>query len=327
MRELNIYMHHNPRSKLKKKRVVAIIIIVIFCSIIATIISYNLNIPISKPSIHVSTIDRFGIKKIYPTKQDGREWYMNTNNIKQDPIFSVTSNIPIKKSSDDRSWFINNSSIRININTPPGEEPWKNVEMTGYVKVISKTNLIASNNGSSNGTKNSNYIINNDNNEEDNTTRPNLDWRARGGLHNNKVPCKGTALNGGIDVNGTVGWKKEIWHTGGYTDAKGIGKATNSILDRWVGWKVVMYNINDNLAVKMESYLDDKNDNNWRKVSDVVDNGGWYAKSSDNIFYSADCGKPKDYIITNGGPIATFRAENMVLNFKNLSIREIEAPA
>ena len=84
-----------------------------------------------------------------------------------------------------------------------------------------------------------------------------------------------------------------------------------------------MYNINDNLAVKMESYLDDKNDNNWRKVSDVVDNGGWYAKSSDNIFYSADCGRPKDYIITNGGPIATFRAENMVLNFKSLSIREI----
>lgn len=76
----------------------------------------------------------------------------------------------------------------------------------------------------------------------------------------------------------------------------------------------------------MESYLDDKDNNNWRKVNDVVDNGGWYAKSSDKVFYSADCGRPKDYIITNGGPIATFRADNVAMNFKDLSIREIQPP-
>src|SRR5215204_7098846 len=85
-------------------------------------------------------------------------------------------------------------------------------------------------------------------------------------------PCDGTALIGTIDIDGNVRWKKEIWHTGGYTDARAADNVTDSILDRWIGWKVVMYNIYNDTAVKMESYLDDKNNNNWTKVTDVIDN-------------------------------------------------------
>jgi len=251
--------------------------------------------------------NKFAIKEIYPTKQGGRQWHINMKNPKDDPIFTIVSNIPITK-SDDGSWFIANSAIRMSVITPPGGQPWKNVEMTGYVKIDS--------------TRTTRSFFGNNNNEDSGT--PDIDWRARGGRHSGNVPCEGTALNGGIYVDGTVGWKKEIWHTGGYTDARGVQKATNSILDRWVGWKVVMYNINNNQAVKMESYLDSKNDNNWRKVTDIVDSGGWYAKSPDNVFYSANCGKHKDYIITNAGPIATFRADNIAMNFKDLSIREIQ---
>ena len=74
----------------------------------------------------------------------------------------------------------------------------------------------------------------------------------------------------------------------------------------------VIYNIDNNNAVKMESYLDDKANNKWIKVTDLIDNGGWYLNSPDSVFYSANCGKPKDYVITNGGPIITFRSDNMV---------------
>jgi hypothetical protein len=55
-----------------------------------------------------------------------------------------------------------------------------------------------------------------------------------------------------------------------------------------------------------------------------VDSGGWYARTPDTEYYSANCGKSKDYIVINSGPIATFRADNMVLDFKGLSIREIQ---
>ncbi|MFI5425327.1 MAG: carbohydrate-binding protein, partial [Nitrososphaerales archaeon] len=138
--------------------------------------------------------------------------------------------------------------------------------------------------------------------------------------------CEGTSLKGGIKVNGVVSWAKEIWHTGGYTDKRAEAQVTNSLIGRWIGWKIVIYNIDNNNAVKMESYLDDKANNKWIKVTDLIDNGGWYSNSPDSVFYSANCGKPKDYVITNGGPIITFRSDNIVWDFKNLSVREIQSP-
>jgi hypothetical protein len=75
----------------------------------------------------------------------------------------------------------------------------------------------------------------------------------------------------------------------------------------------------------MQSYLDDKNSNHWIKVTDILDDGGWFADATDNEFYSANCGRAKDHIITNGGPNVTFRSDNLVMDFKNLSVREIQA--
>ena len=243
-----------------------------------------------------NTIDKFGIKKMYPTTQGGREWFIDMINPKSDGIFSITSNYNITKQRD-ASWRIDAPMVRMNIDTLPGVEPWKNIEITGYAKVISKSS-------SSNNTD--------------------LDWSARGGRQNSSIPCEGTALHGGLHIDGSVGWKKEIWQVGGYTTERAKAKIlTDSILGRWIGWKVVMYNINNDTAVKMESYIDNKNSNYWVKVADLIDNGGWFANSPDNIFYSANCGKSKDYIITNGGPIVTFRSDNLVWDFKNLSVREI----
>ena len=243
-----------------------------------------------------NTTDKFGIKKMYPTTQGGREWFIDMINPKSDGIFSITSNYNITKQRD-ASWRIDAPMVRMNIDTLPGVEPWKNIEITGYAKVISKSS-------SSNNTD--------------------LDWSARGGRQNSSIPCEGTALHGGLHIDGSVGWKKEIWQVGGYTTERAKAKIlTDSILGRWIGWKVVMYNINNDTAVKMESYIDNKNSNYWVKVADLIDNGGWFANSPDNIFYSANCGKAKDYIITNGGPIVTFRSDNLVWDFKNLSVREI----
>ncbi|CAN5840906.1 hypothetical protein BH23THE1_BH23THE1_12710 [soil metagenome] len=155
---------------------------------------------------------------------------------------------------------------------------------------------------------------------------PDLTWRARGGSHNSQNPCEGTALNGGLDVvNMEAAWKKEIWHTGGYTDSRGSTRVTeNPLLDRWIGWKIIMYNQNNDTSVKMESFIDDNNDNVWKKVNEITDEGNWFANSSDEEFNGANCNKAKDYIITNSGPIASFRADNIAFDFKNLSIREIQ---
>jgi hypothetical protein len=173
--------------------------------------------------------------------------------------------------------------------------------MTGYAKIVSVIK------------NSSNKLIEND-----------LTWYARGGKHNPGIPCEATAYMGGLYDNGKVGWKKELWFVGGYTDERQSNKVTNSLLDRWIGWKVVIYNINNNSEVKLESYLDNTNSNYWVRVTDLVDDGGWYAKMPDSNFFDAGCSKEKDSIITNSGSTATFRSDNLIWDFKNLSIREIE---
>ncbi len=251
--------------------------------------------------------------RIYPTAPGGREWFIKMDDPSSDGIFDPTS--PIKWQPDDGgSWQIrgveaaeveHNASaiqstahkVRMIVNTPKGVPEWKNVEITGYAKVVNSTS------------------------EHDA-----LAWFARGGEHTNSSPCEGTALYGQLFVNGQVAWEKEIWHTGGYAEPRARGNITDSILGSWVGWKVIIYNMNET-AVKMESYFAEANNKTWTKATELIDNGGWFATSSDLVFYSARCDRPKDYIIANSGPFVTFRSDGMIWNFRNLSVREIQPPS
>jgi hypothetical protein len=279
--------------------IIATVIIIFIYYYYPQILFLPPHIPITTTAIH-----NFKVKEIYPTKQNGREWFINLENPTADGMFDPQSKLT---QQPDGSWQIKGrggsgkyeDQVRMNVNTPKGEQQWKNVEITGYTKVISAE-----------------------------SSKDRVDWYARGARHSSGVPCEGTSLKGNIRVNGEVFWQKEIWHTGGYTNEKARAVATdNSLLDRWIGWKVVIYNINNDKAVKMESYIDDKNNNNWKKVTELIDKGGWYADTSDKVFYSANCGRPKDYIITNSGPIVTFRSDNMIWNFIDLSVREIQPPS
>jgi hypothetical protein len=289
----------------KNRQIVIVIIAIILVSATIAISLYYLEITGS--IIHITTTPpKFKIREIYPTKPGGREWFINMNDPTGDGIFHPGSQITRQA---DGSWQVEGrqtnskfgNEVRMGVYTLPGQEPWKNVEITGYAKVLSADSL----------------------------SGDHLDWYARGDIHTPDAPCVGTALKGWLSVSGVASWIKEIWFPGGYTDQRDIVHATsddNPILGRWVGWKVVMYNINNGKAVKMESYIDDQDNNHWKKVTSLVDDGGWYARASDKDFYSTGCGKPKDYIITNSGPVATFRSDNMIWDFANLSIREIQPP-
>ncbi|MBA3977141.1 MAG: hypothetical protein H0X50_02960 [Nitrosopumilus sp.] len=247
--------------------------------------------------------DPFGIEKIYPTKQGGREWFMNMSNPESDPTVTFTFNPTLIKQNDG-SWKPDkNEKVRINVDTPHNLPEWKNVEITGYVKIDSLFNST-----------------------EKDAIRD-VDWVSRTDRHSENLPCYGLALHGGIYPDGSVAWKKQIWFTGGYTKEKSVPQITEPIINRWIGWKVAVYNINNDTAVKMESYLDSSNSNYWTKVFEMTDNGNWFANSSDDVFYSANCGRSKDHIILNPGPMITFRTDNVALNFKDFSIREIAVPS
>ena len=285
------------KTDLKNRRTLIILLGLALSIILALVfVLYFISPSFFKPN----EISYFHTKEIYPTKPGGRTWHLDATNPESDGIFLPGTVIT---KLQDGSWLVSGAGrgdyqVRMDVITPPGQQEWKNVEITGYVKVLRNT----SNDGS-------------------------IDWYARGGRHSDDVPCEGTSLKGILNVNGMAEWKKEIWHTGGYTESRAEVSATpHSILDRWIGWKVVIYNIKNNTAVKMESYIDENANNNWRKITDLVDEGGWFANSSDKVFNSAHCNKPKDYIITNSGPIAAFRSDNIIWQFKDLSVREINAP-
>ena len=122
--------------------------------IIVAFYYYNIQI-LHQPASAViaSTLDKFGIREIYPTKSSGEEWFMNMQDPTRDPQFDPQATITKnpdgsyksdKNDSQDASLSFNWLSSRQNyyfeskrvsckryIQSP---NDWKNVEMTGYVK-------------------------------------------------------------------------------------------------------------------------------------------------------------------------------------------------
>jgi F5/8 type C domain-containing protein len=258
-----------------------------------------------------SSVDKFGIKEIYPTKSGGEEWYMNM----QDPIHDSRSDPPSMTKNSDGSWKVTSDKVRYGVFTSSGYHPdkittldqkkletkgymqspndWKNVEMTGQVKFTS---------GDS----------------SDSWT-----WYGRGGRHTGDgYPdgCEGTAYKGDLFYKGPVRFAKEQWHVDYvFTGSK---STSASSVGKFVGFKYMMYNLlqNGKTVVKLELWVDPDLKNNWQKVDEFTDTGGF---GSDG----GECGGAKDQIITWGGPIATFRWDSATnVSIKNLSVREIQPP-
>src|ERR671911_576878 len=255
--------------------------------------------------------DQFGIKKIYASKPNGEKWFMNM----QDPSNDPRSNPPSMSKNSDGSWRVTSGQVRYGVYTSSGYHPdqvetdhsvlasrgymqspndWKNVELTGQVKFNS-------------GDSSENWA-----------------WYARGGRHTGSGSpegCEGSSLKGDLTyTDGTVRWAKEQWHVS-YVFAPWENSPASAD-GKFVGFKAVMYNtiINGETAVKLELWVDPNNNNNWQKVYDFIDQGGWGSEGG-------ECNGEPDQIISWGGPIASFRWDGAnSVDIKNLSVREIVPP-
>jgi hypothetical protein len=260
----------------------------------------------------VTSGDKFGIIKLYPTKNNGEQWYMDMNNPLGDSRFNPQNTIT---KNPDGSWKMKSTKVRMAVYTSTGYDQgaidtldhsdiatkgymqapndWRNFEMTQYVKVNTSPN--------------------------DDNFSPN----GRGGRHTGDGPpegCEGSSMKGDVFFSGKVRFAKEQWHVSYvFTNLK---TATTSIEDRWIGIKFIVYNYQENgkTVVKTELWLDKNNNGNFVKVDENVDRGGWGTEGT-------QCGGAPDQIISWGGPITTFRWDTATdVDFKFLSVREIQPP-
>ena len=213
----------------------------------------------------------------------------------------------------DGSWKMKNAQVRMEVYTSTGYDgskirtyardtlaaqgymlapnDWRNVEITGFVRVNSAS-----------------------------VPTDDVTWYARGGRHSAPIPCEGSAYKGGLHIDGRVRFEKESWHVS-YKNASYL-QATSSLIGRWVGFKTVIRNVTvgGKTAVKMESWLNDNADRvTWAKVYEMTDDGTYGGDAS-------ACGASAPAMpITWGGPIAAFRWDNAEdVDFRWLSVREIQ---
>jgi F5/8 type C domain len=274
-----------------------------------------------------SMTDKFGIQMLYPTKTGGQQWYLDMSDPYSDGQFDSGSNRDTKLSrNSDGSWKAVMSNpdtsppyeMRLHVVTTSGYHPermttleqtelaakgymqdpddWKNVEMTGYIKLNSYASM------------------------------DQIEWYARGGKHGGASDpdgCEGTSLKGHISFDGRTRLLKEQWHPSGYVSTSSKSTDIGSLQDKWIGYKFVIYNkaLSDGkLISKQEIWIDEAANGNWIKYDEKIDSGGWGNEGD-------YCRGRLDQIITWGGPIAGFRADNVKdIDFKFLSIREIRAP-
>lgn len=245
-----------------------------------------------KQQVFAATTDKFGIEELYPTVGGGPVWFLNDTDPENDKNFYFTSARDIDLKKEDPQTFeldaetgSSRHGVRIHANAPDGKE-WKNVEMTGYFK-LDKGNdqftLIA----------------------------------RQGPTYNDDGGCGAYGYYGLLDSNGDAYFKKKLFHHGGgYTDRTAVQEnVVDNLENRWVGIKLVAYDLNDN-DVKLELWVDDGDKtNNWTKATEYVDDGSWETHDS-------DCDRSSDSIIEEGAR-GGFRIDNSEFEFKDLSIREI----
>jgi hypothetical protein len=271
---------------------------------LAMLVIASLQLSNNSAPAYSEDLDAFGIEKIYPTKEGGNEWYVNMDNPTSDPNLRNIGNIDFSRNSDG-SWKVSADQIRMEAWSPENEK-WRDIEITEYAKIESGSNEL-------------------------------LQMYSRGGHHTSRDECLGSAYKARLYGDGRAAWTKEVTHPA-YAGNRGEVHATSqSLEDRWIGHKAVIYNFeeNGNTYVRLESYIDDDVTdsngnlvigNNWKLTSVVEDRGGW---ATDNSDFNSSCGKDRDEILTQPGGTATqniaaWRSDELTWSFKYLSVREID---
>lgn len=249
--------------------------------------------------------DRFGVTQLNPTVASGREWFAAWDAPRVVPAYSIDPADPLLRNGDRELRIgqgiasIDVGQTRLAVLTTKNAKGnyaarlWQNVEMTIYVRPGKIAQTI-------------DYQA--------------IDLSARSGeRHNDAAPCDGTSYHATVRFDGQIGFKKEIWHTGGYTKLRPAPAPRpwpTVPPAKWLGMKFVCRNCDGDAHVRLQVYLDLDEQNAWKLAVQFTDAGDWLGAQ-------AGCDRPQNYIIREGRPTVYFRTDQVAVELKKFSVREI----
>jgi hypothetical protein len=143
------------------------------------------------------------------------------------------------------------------------------------------------------------------------------------------APCLGTSYHGNFYVNGHGLFEKEISHTAGYAAQRAeiAAPSFGDPMQRWFGLKFVVRNADQNSRVHMELWLDKLADGQWQRLTQTDDSAGSWAASNSSLdgCTAAPFGFQRAQLLSWAGPWVTFRSDSVAMDFRWLTVREIDA--
>ncbi|HYR59092.1 MAG TPA: hypothetical protein VEO95_10695 [Chthoniobacteraceae bacterium] len=245
------------------------------------------------------------IAQLFPTLPGGREWMAQWEKARVVPAYEIDPEDAAFRNEEgelriaDGVAHARAGMTRLVVLTPKDARGaytrpmWRNVEMTIYARRGTEAQV--------------------------------LDYQAfylsarSGERHNDAVPCEGTSYHATARFDGQCGFKKELWHPGGYTQLRPepAPKPWPTVpARRWIGMKFVCRNCDADRHVRLELFLDADANGEWKRVAELTDTGDWFGEKP-------GCDRPQNAIITEGRPAVYFRTDQMPVELKNFSVREV----
>jgi hypothetical protein len=319
----------------RPKHTVLLIIIFGISILTSTLVSEIIKIQLLLPFLPLE--EKEGIYPIYRDKPNG-EYYRfnnkNPNDLKQ--IDEILNTEIFSERNSDGSWKVGKGTTRIDISTKQAgilsqEEmmkqietwnfsildkqgywlypsDWKDMEFTVILKMREaekKDQAISIVSRS---------IIHDSKGEEEIKEYPN-------------AYCGGSSYHNNISEEGKLQMKKEQYHVDYVIDKPNTNINLGNLYNKKIGFKAIVYNFDNDSKVKLESFVDTKNEGKgpYVKVHEKIDEGKWGIDSGKAEM--DECGAiTKGAIISWGSPKVILKTNNLDFDIYDIEVREIIPP-
>jgi hypothetical protein len=139
--------------------------------------------------------------------------------------------------------------------------------------------------------------------------------------------CGGSSYHNNISADGKLQMKKEQYHAEYVIDKPNKKINLGNLYNKKIGFKAIVYNFDNNSKVKLESFVDTKNEGKgpYVKVHEKIDDGKWGINSGKAKM--DECGAiTKGAIISWGSPKLILKTNNLNFDLYDIEVREITPP-